>query len=1274
MKKTIRGLCLLFLMFIVVGLCPADTAAAANKILGLDITMSDPALGEKPADTVTVNGSTGAEFAGIQWYGEFDRNGGFKANEVYSARIDFKIPDTLKDKVFVTIEPENMLINGESGAYGQIGCEKSEDGKRVSICYIFPYYFTESGEKKPIEYLNMAECTLEIPEVGKKPATAEQVLMNEGSSLYVENIEWTGGLDSLGRFVAGKDYTAKISLKIKPEDTTAVAAHPALFEKYLKVNGNASDKLEWFYSCDQLILYYTFTAKEKVTSITEVNNVKLTITEPVVGELPRYDAKVADGWKSYVSHSEWSGNFDEYGRFQAGEEYTFTVTTCVMPTEGHFVYDYMGNHILNNKLITKREVSKDGKEITISYTFPALSGTATPLSMTPVDDFEPGDYGVMDMKRTDAVVYLYDGMDADKELYAIEKNVTLLVLSAYVKDNWCAVLYDGKLLYVQHSDLFSNRVKYGNSPVEAYGNAWTTAEKITGCKPIHLVGDFYINAKVNQEPVVKDDYWKDDDQYYMSDMSWNYEGPLQPYTWAEFVITCKAKEGYYFAHNVKTDYTFVYMPDEVHYIDKDTVQLVYYKWIDGSSVDIGVTKEMEKYNEMHPIGHFNSTPVFGTAMLYQPVEVRMYDVNDGSTKFYTYPAGTKTSSFERLNTSAKITILDYDLTDEIPEMTGEWCRIIFGGKVGFVPKACLTDVVLTDFWEGAPAKLHDSPYKFAGGSGTRNDPFLIATAEQLDAVRKNLTAHYKLIADIDLSQWGNWVPIGATPAFGAGTDSANKAQFGGGAFMGSFDGNGHIISGMTIVVNEEKPYMQEKGNSRFYGLFGITGGAEIKNLGLVNYNIDINYTGVTENLMMWAGAFSGWFNCNNEKNTYDVAGNMENCYADGGKISITANVAEGAAANISIEVGGLVGEASLGKINRCYNGSDITVKCNSPFYLVGAGICATMCNTWITECYNTGNISLPLGDVHTFWRDSMAGGLVGEIGPNGIESTMNKPKENASCIWNCYNTGHLTAATVAGIYVYNNSLAAGYAENCYNIGKLTCSEFPIDGYSLFGKADIISSFASCCNSTYMKNCYADGNKVSGSAWQKSSSLGRMVLKAIPEDASVIPEVDVTPETITIQYPEPIQWAIDNKLIPTPSEDYSLDEVCTRAEFFTYLWRLEGAPKATDPSPYVDVKEGNEYYDVAIWAYNKGLVTIKIFATKTMLCKRSESMLYLWQYAGSPEGFTCKYYDVTSNKYRVAVGWAVENDIITPEKSGKFGSINTCTREEIITFIYRALKK
>jgi len=1090
MKLFKRILCLVLCLCTVLSLVTVGASAATTKVSKITLKIDEPALGKKPATTATYSSSSSFDLVSIQWNGDMDSNGCFKANTVYSAKIVLKIKDEYKDRVFSTIKENSVVINGKSCSNGQVSSYVSDDQRTLTLAYALPHVFTESGSKKTLNYINVVNVTLDVPEAGNSPATAAQVNASS-KQVYVKDVKWTGTLDSKGRFIGGNQYQAEFVLGIKPGEFYSFASQPWMYKSKMTVNSQSSEDAQVHYDRQTASVFYTFTVVPNAETIPETNNVKLTITPPAVGQLPQYNAKVAAGWKSYVSYSEWSGNFDEYGRFKAGERYTFTVTTKADPTAGNFAYSSTGYHIINDKFALCKQVSDGGKTITISYTFPALTGTAPAVTKTPVSGFQPGDYGTMKVSGS-AVAWLYENATKDSELAGTRSGKTLLVVSAFVKDNWCAVLDNGKLLFVEHSDggTFLDYVKYGNGPVEPYRDPWQTEAALTSGQPITELRDLSVSAHLGENPRVSDEYKGDDHMYYLSDISWNCDGPLQPYIWAEVVITCKAKEGYYFAHDVKYNpYSYsINVPQALRYVDDKTVELTFYKWIDGRSVDQGITDAMKLYNETHPVEDPFFYPTFGTAELYAPIN-DIYQIS-ASWRIYDYP--TSRSLYLKGDETGVISILDWDLTDEIPELTGDWCRISFARTTGFVPKSILTNVQLKDFWEGAPAQLHNSPFKFAGGSGTEADPYLIATAEQLDAVRKDLDAHYKLIADIDLSDWGNWVPIGGTPAFGAGTDKFNTAQFGGSAFNGGFDGNGHVISGMTIQVNRETPYMQGESNSHFYGLFAMAGEATIKNLGLVNYNIDLNYTAVKKEFRIWIGAFSGWV----------TGGSMTDCYAAGGNISVNIQTASGSDPVINMEIGGLTGEVALTKVKRCYNTSDVTVKCNHPSYMAGGGICGTLCKAWLVECFNTGNITLPLGDALSSWTESFVGGITAEVVRNGIENTMGKPKELACYIWNCYNTGHLTANTVAGIYVYNNN-SAGYVENCYNIGALTCN--PVND-GLPRKAQILSSWASCMNSTYVKNCYSNGNSVSGDAWQKSTKLGRMVLKCNPEDSLVTPSV------------------------------------------------------------------------------------------------------------------------------------------------------------------------
>ena len=104
---------------------------------------------------------------------------------------------------------------------------------------------------------------------------------------------------------------------------------------------------------------------------------------------------------------------------------------------------------------------------------------------------------------------------------------------------------------------------------------------------------------------------------------------------------------------------------------------------------------------------------------------------------------------------------------------------------------------------------------FAGGSGTAEDPWQISTAEQMDHVRDDLTAHYVLIDDIDLSEYENWKPIGA---FQPRSDAPEDAEVPHPdyAFTGAFDGQGHKISNLTVAADTPMGA----------GLFGCASGTE----------------------------------------------------------------------------------------------------------------------------------------------------------------------------------------------------------------------------------------------------------------------------------------------------------------------------------------------------------------------------------------------------------------------------------------------------------------
>lgn len=112
---------------------------------------------------------------------------------------------------------------------------------------------------------------------------------------------------------------------------------------------------------------------------------------------------------------------------------------------------------------------------------------------------------------------------------------------------------------------------------------------------------------------------------------------------------------------------------------------------------------------------------------------------------------------------------------------------------------------------------------YAGGSGTRNDPYLIETEEQFDAIRENRAAYFKLMADLDFGSYvkeGGWWPFGE---WGAGDGDAQR-------FSGTFDGNGHKIS--NLLARHEGD-----DGAHDMSIFGVVDGGSIHNLLLDNITV-----------------------------------------------------------------------------------------------------------------------------------------------------------------------------------------------------------------------------------------------------------------------------------------------------------------------------------------------------------------------------------------------------------------------------------------------------
>ena len=138
--------------------------------------------------------------------------------------------------------------------------------------------------------------------------------------------------------------------------------------------------------------------------------------------------------------------------------------------------------------------------------------------------------------------------------------------------------------------------------------------------------------------------------------------------------------------------------------------------------------------------------------------------------------------------------------------------------------------------------------------------------------------------------------------------------------------------------------------------------------------------------------------------------------------------------------------------------------------------------------------------------------------------------------------------------------------------------------------------------------------------------------------------------------------------------------CTRAQVVTFLWRAAGEPEpVSGKKPFTDVNPAAYYYKAVLWAVEEG-ITSGMSATTfgpNRACTRGQVVTFLWRTAGEPEAVHQEnsFTDVNPGAfYYKAVLWAVENGITTGMGSGSFAPGSTCTRGQIVTFLYRAFTK
>ena len=163
------------------------------------------------------------------------------------------------------------------------------------------------------------------------------------------------------------------------------------------------------------------------------------------------------------------------------------------------------------------------------------------------------------------------------------------------------------------------------------------------------------------------------------------------------------------------------------------------------------------------------------------------------------------------------------------------------------------------------------------------------------------------------------------------------------------------------------------------------------------------------------------------------------------------------------------------------------------------------------------------------------------------------------------------------------------------------------------------------------------------------------------------------------YEDAVDWAVGNGITQgTDATHFSPDGICTRAQAVTFLWRAAGSPKPeTRTMPFTDIPAGSYYYDAVLWTVENGITkgTSDTTFSPNMTCTRAQIVAFLWRSEKSPAAGTANpFADVKSTAYYAdAVLWAVKEDITKGTTSTAFSPNTDCTRAQIVTFLWRCKK-
>lgn len=163
------------------------------------------------------------------------------------------------------------------------------------------------------------------------------------------------------------------------------------------------------------------------------------------------------------------------------------------------------------------------------------------------------------------------------------------------------------------------------------------------------------------------------------------------------------------------------------------------------------------------------------------------------------------------------------------------------------------------------------------------------------------------------------------------------------------------------------------------------------------------------------------------------------------------------------------------------------------------------------------------------------------------------------------------------------------------------------------------------------------------------------------------------------YYKAIYWAAGKGITKGYSDGtFGINKSCTRGEAVMFIWRMAGkpAPKSASKSPFKDVPTSHTFYKAILWASQKGVTTG--YSDKTFrpgnTCTRGQIMTFIWRYKGKPAPKAVSkspFSDVPkTHTYYKAILWGSQKGVTKGMGDGTFGINTNCSRGQIVTFLYR----